>query len=106
MLKKGQNHTEETKTKISEANKGTTRSDETKKIMSDTRKGKKKNRRIRSPSQAIEVTDIKNNTTTCYNSIHETARALNILQASISMYFKNKKQKPYKGQYIFKKTSN
>jgi len=52
----------------------------------------------------IEVTDIKNNTTTCYDSIHEAARALNIPSyKSISKYFTNNKQKPYKGRYTFKK---
>ena len=55
------------------------------------------------PSQVIEVTDIKNNTTTSSDSMHEAARALNISQASISIYFKNNPQKPYKGQYTFKK---
>ena len=104
MLKKGQNHTEETKTKISKANKGTTRSDETKKIMSDTRKGKPKIEGSGSPSQAIEVTDIKNNTTTSYNSISEAARALNIFQVVISKYFSRNQKKPYKGKYTFTKT--
>jgi len=52
----------------------------------------------------IEVTDIKNNTTTSYDSIHEATRALNIPIAVIYKYFsRNKKKKPYKGQYTFKK---
>ena len=55
------------------------------------------------PSQQIEVTDIKNNTTTSYNSMSEAARALNILRISIVMYFRQNQQKPYKGRYIFKK---
>jgi len=53
--------------------------------------------------QKIEVTDIKNNTTTSYDSIHEVSRALNINQSSISMFLKNNQQKPYKGRYTFKK---
>src|SRR5947209_15974274 len=46
------------------------------------------------PSQAIEVTDIKNNQTTTYNSINEAARALNIHHTSIVKYFsRNQKKK-------------
>jgi len=55
------------------------------------------------PSQQIEVTDIKNKTTTSYNSIREAARVLNINKAVIDNYFKNNQQKPYKGQCTFKK---
>ena len=51
----------------------------------------------------IEVTDIKNNTTTSYNSISEAAIALNIKQSRISMYFKYNQKKPYKGRYTFNK---
>ena len=40
-------------------------------------------------SQSIEVTDIKNNQTTTYDSINEVARALNINRTSIVMYFAN-----------------
>ena len=39
------------------------------------------------PSQQIEVTDIKNNTTTTYNSMREAAIALNIKQSTITLYF-------------------
>ena len=56
------------------------------------------------PSQQIEVFDIKNNTTTSYDSIHEATRALNLYsQKIISSYIKNNQKKPYKGQYTFKK---
>jgi len=55
------------------------------------------------PSQQIEVTDITNNTTICYDSIRETARALNITYSSITMYFIRNQKKPYKGRYTFKK---
>jgi hypothetical protein len=51
----------------------------------------------------IEVTNITNNTTTSYDSISETARALNINKAIIVMYFSRNQQKPYKGIYTFKK---
>jgi len=57
------------------------------------------------PSQAIEVTDIKNNITTSYDSIHEAARALNIYSHNIIRnYIKNNQKKPYKGKYTFKKS--
>jgi len=82
----GKNHSDESKTKISDAKKGQARP-----VGSG------------SPSQAIEVTDIKKNISTCYDSIREAARALNIRSSSIDMYFKNNQQKPYKGQYTFKK---
>ena len=73
--------------------------DETKQIMSEAKKGesnpcfgrtgeKKKNKNPMyaksrpsgsvSPSQAIEVYDLQEKTTTSYNSIREAARALNI----------------------------
>jgi hypothetical protein len=52
----------------------------------------------------IEVTDIKKNTTTCYDSIHEAARALNLPNHTIIRnYILRSQKKPYKGQYTFKK---
>jgi group I intron endonuclease len=56
-----------------------------------------------SPSQKIEVIDIKNNITTVYDSICAAALALNIKQPRISMYFSRNQKKPYKLRYIFKK---
>src|SRR5437588_11321494 len=98
----GRNHSEETKTIISETKKGEknynfgkTHSEETKQKPSGAGKA----------SQVIEVTDKKNNTTTSYDSIHAAARALNISYSSINMYFLRNQQKPYKGQYIFKKVN-
>ena len=107
----GQNHTEESKTIMSDAKKGEknpmfgkNHTEETKIIMSDAKKGKPKVEGSGSPSQAIEVTDIKNNTTTSYDSMGEAARALNIPNFTIiSYYIKNNPKKPYKGQYTFKK---
>jgi hypothetical protein len=55
------------------------------------------------PSIAIEVTDITNNTTTFYDSIHKASIALNISFQAISIYFIRNQKKPYKGRYIFKK---
>jgi len=95
-------------------------SDKTKQILSDAKKGEKnpmfgkkgennpmynkpRPEGAGSPSQVIEVTDIKNNQTTTYDSINKAARALNINHARIVMYFSRNQQKPYKGRYTFNK---
>jgi len=54
-------------------------------------------------SQQIEVSDIKNNITTSYDSMSAAAIALNIYIRRISNYFIKNQKKPYKGQYTFKK---
>jgi hypothetical protein len=54
-------------------------------------------------SVKIEVTDLQTGISTSYISMREAARALNILQSSISQYFKNNQKKPVKGRYIFVK---
>jgi len=111
---KGENHpnygktrSNETKTKISDTKKGISgknHTEESKKIMSEAKKGKPKVEGSGKPSQQIEVTDIKNNQTTTYDSISEASRALNISSHKIiSMYFLRNQNKPYKGQYTFKK---
>ena len=100
---------------------GRTHSDETKQIISDYQKkidhpgrfkkgennimyGKPKSLGAGMPSQSIEVTDVKNNTTTCYDSIREAARELNLPNPTIiSNYIKNNQKKPYKGKYTFNK---
>ena len=103
-------HSEETKQILSDTNKGKknpyygkNHSDETKQKMSDIKKGKKIPSGSCKPSQQIEVTDLELNITTNYNSINEAARALNINQTVIVKYFTRNQQKPYKGQYTFKK---
>jgi len=55
------------------------------------------------PPQKIEVLDKNTNLTTCYESIREAGRALDIEQCIISKYFSRNQQKPYKGRYVFKK---
>jgi len=65
--------------------------------------GQKRPEGAGSPSQAIEVIDIKNNITTSYDSMREAARALNFHNSVIDKYFANNQTKPYKGQYTFKK---
>ena len=109
----GHKHSDETKTIMSDAKKGITgenhprfgknHTEETKRIMSEAKKGKPKVEGSGSPSKQIEVSDIKNNTITSYDSMSEAARALNIYPAHIIMYFKQNQKKPYKGQYTFKK---
>jgi DNA invertase Pin-like site-specific DNA recombinase len=88
----GKNHSDESKQKMSDAKKGNTY-----------KKGKPRASEAGKPSQQIEVTDIKNNITTSYNSISEAARTLNINNATIVKYFSNNQQSPYKGRYTFKK---
>ena len=51
----------------------------------------------------IEVTDIKNDTTTSYDSMCEAARALDIRWTVMNNSFSKNQKKPYKGQYTFKK---
>jgi group I intron endonuclease len=82
----GKNHTDESKTKMSEANQGQPRPEGA---------GR--------PFQQIEVIDSKNNTTILYDSIREAARALNLPNHFIiSNYIKNNQKKPYKGIYSFR----
>jgi len=56
--------------------------------------GKPKPSGAGTPSQAIEVTDIKNNITTYYNSIREAGKALNIDESSIRYHLKSNNKKP------------
>jgi hypothetical protein len=82
-------------------------SDETKKKLKGENHpnyGKPKYEGSGKPSQQIEVTDITNNTTTYYISMHEAARALNLPNFNIIRnYILRNQQKPYKGKYTFKK---
>jgi hypothetical protein len=81
-------------------------SDETKKKLKGENHpnyGKPKYEGSGKPSQQIEVTDITNNTTTYYISMHEAARALNISYSVINMYFSRNQVKAYKGIYTFRR---
>jgi group I intron endonuclease len=54
----------------------------------------------------LEVLDLgasPTDTKTIYNSLREAAKALNTNHRTITNYFTNKQQRPYKGRYIFKK---
>jgi len=106
----GKNHSDETLRKMSEAQKGENNSmfgknhsAETRKRMSDAKLGQARPEGSGIPCQKIEVFDNKNNQATAYDSISEAARALNIQKSIISKYFSRNSQKPYKGQYTFKK---
>jgi group I intron endonuclease len=105
----GRKHSDDTKIIMSEANKGKnhpnygkTLPEETKKKISDTMVGNT-NASNQPNSQSIEVTDITNNTTISYDSIHEAARALNCNESSIRYHLKSNSKKFYKGKYTFKK---
>jgi hypothetical protein len=52
-------------------------------------------------SLKIEVTDLKLNSKTVYDSICAAAKALNCQESSIRSNIKSKRQNPYKGRYIF-----
>jgi group I intron endonuclease len=85
-------------------NFGKNLSEETRNKISDARKGQPRPKGAGKPSQQIEVLDIKNNSTTSYDSIHEAARALNLSSHKIiSSYIKNNQKKPYKARYTFSK---
>jgi len=112
----GRTHSDATKIIMSDAKKGEnhpnygkTRSDKIKRKISDALKGQSRPEGAGSFSQQIEVTDITNDTTTSYDSKSAAARALNIHRSVIDNYFSRNQggagcaQKPYKGQYIFKK---
>jgi len=122
----GRTHSDTTKIIMSDAHKGKTLSQKTKQIMSDARTGSKHSDKTKTkisdalvgntnkkgkpraegagkPSQAIEVTDIQNNTTTSYDSMLAAAIALNIRKSVINLYFIRNQKKPYKGIYYFKK---
>jgi len=116
----GHKHSDEAKTKISDAakkiyhsgrfkpgenhpNYGKTLDNETKQKISDALLGNT-NGKNQPTSQVIEVTDIANNTTISYDSICEAARALNLpSHKTITNYILRNQQKPYKGRYTFKK---
>jgi hypothetical protein len=90
----GLKHSDETRKKMSDAQKGNT---------NGFKQGQARPLGAGKPSQQIEVTDIKNNKTTCYDSFANAAKALNIKYLVISNYFRQNQQKPYKKRYIFKK---
>jgi len=98
----GFNHSDKTRAKMSADRKGIQKSEETRAKMSASKMANS-NGKNHPNSLKIQVTDIEFNSSTLYNSMNEAARALNIPQSRISLYFKNNQKKPYKGRYLFNK---
>jgi len=104
----GYNHTLETREKMSRSQKLLGRSGKNNPsygapVSEETRAKILKDLLQRPNCKRIEVFNVETNETTIYDSIRATARALDIPQSSISMYFKYSQTTPYKGKYIFKK---
>lgn len=53
-------------------------------------------------SISVEVTNVDTKEVTVYSSIGSVARKLGYHQASISLYLKENRTKPFKGKYLFK----
>jgi hypothetical protein len=62
----------------------------------------KKIEKIPITSKSVEVTNVNTKEVTVYTSIGAAARALKSRQASISLYLKENRVKPFKGIYLFK----
>lgn len=58
--------------------------------------------KIQKTSKKIEVTNVETKEVTLYPSIGAAGRALGYRQASISLYLKENRTKPFKGLYLFK----
>jgi group I intron endonuclease len=120
----GSNHSEESRAKISAAQKGKfnsmfgkTHDEEARAKMSTYKKGKNNpmfgrkgekhhnfgRKDLGKPAQAIEVEDKYKNLKTTYESICAAARDLEVDMSIITSYFRRNQQKPYKGRYTFKK---
>jgi len=59
-------------------------------------------RKVQKTSMKVEVTDVDTKEVKIYSSITTAARALCYRQASISLYLKENRTKPFKGKYLFK----
>lgn len=53
-------------------------------------------------SMKVEVTNVNTKEITIYSSISSAARELGYRQASLSLYIKENRIKPFKGKYLFK----
>ena len=62
----------------------------------------KDNTRLQKTSAKVEVTDVETNDITIYSSVTSAAKSLGLHQASISLYLKDKRTKPFKDKDIFK----
>lgn len=88
----GRTHSKESRIAIGLARVGIKHSEETKLAISHSNPNIKK----------IEVTDIDTNIITIYHSINQAAKSLNCRDSAIHYNLNSKKQKPYKGRYVFK----
>jgi len=58
--------------------------------------------KIQKTSLKVEVTNVDTTEVTVYSSINLAAKTLGYRQASISLYLKENRSKPFKGKYLFK----
>lgn len=58
--------------------------------------------KVQKTSKKVEITNVETKEVTIYPSIGAAARALRYRQASISLYLKENRTKPFKGIYLFK----
>ena len=115
----GKKHSAVTREKLSAANFGKINSATTRARMSAAHKGKihseehkakisasmfgKNSGKNQPNSVKIEVLDLETNEKTIFPSMTAAAKSLNISShKTISFYFKNNQQKPYKARYIFR----
>lgn len=59
------------------------------------------NQKVQKTSMKVEVTNVDTKEVTIYTSISTAARELGFRQASISLYLKENRTKPFKGKYLF-----
>ena len=59
-------------------------------------------KKVQKTSKKVEVTNIDTKEVTIYPSITAVAKKLGYFQASISLYIKENRVKPFKGKYLFK----
>ena len=60
------------------------------------------NEKVQKTSMKVEVTNVDTKQVTIYSSVTAATRALGYRQASISLYLKDNRTKPFKGKYLFK----
>lgn len=60
------------------------------------------NEKVQKTSKKVEVTNVDTKEVIIYSSITAAARKLGYRQASLSLYLKDNRTKPFKGKYLFK----
>jgi NUMOD1 domain len=65
-------------------------------------KDKIKLNRVQKTSKQLKVVNVKTDEVFVYPSIGSAARVLGLHQASISLYLKERREKPFKDTYLFK----